>query len=80
MRRLWVSSLTLISGFPLGLTMCFVGPSLLHRVFPPDRTNAVELMGAVSPDGLFDAVLVRDEWGAGMGGFMWFVFILPKGE
>src|ERR1700722_10664027 len=80
MRRLWVSSLALVAGFLLGLTMCFVGPSLMRRLFPPDRRNAVELMRTVSPDGMFEGVLVRDEWGGGMGGFMWFVFILPKGE
>jgi hypothetical protein len=80
MRRLWVTALTLVVGFLVGLTMCFVGPSMMRRVFPPDRTNAIELTRAVSPDGLFEGVLVRDEWGGGMGGFMWFVFILPKGE
>jgi hypothetical protein len=75
-----MSSLTLVTGFLVGVSMCFVGPSLMRRVFPPDRTNAVELARAASPDGLFDVVLVRDEWGGGMGGCMWFVFILPKGE
>ena len=80
MRRFWLSALLIVVGLLLGLTICFVGPSTLRRVFPPDRTNAVELTRTVSPDGRFDAVLVRDEWGGGMGGFMWFVFIVPKGE
>jgi hypothetical protein len=60
--------------------MCFVGPSILRRLFPPDRTNAVELTRAVSPNGRFDAVLIQDEWGGGMGGFIWAMFIVPKGE
>jgi hypothetical protein len=80
MRKLWLSALGLAVGLLLGLTVCFVGPSMMSHVFPPDRANAVELMRVISPDGLFESVLVRDEWGGGMGGFMWFVFILPKGE
>jgi hypothetical protein len=80
MRKFWLSALLLIGGLFLGLTMCFLGPSTLRRVFPPDNTKAVELTRAVSPDGRFDAVLVRDEWGGAMGGFIWAVFIVPKGE
>jgi hypothetical protein len=46
----------------------------------PASHSAIEVMRATSPDGLFDGVLVRDEWGGAMGGFLWFVFVVPKGK
>ena len=33
-----------------------------------------------SPDGFFDGVMVEQEWGGAVGGYIWDVYIDPKGE
>jgi hypothetical protein len=55
------------------LSGCGVAPS-------SGRVSGDEQARVTSPDGLFDAVLLREDgWGAG-GGWEWYVYIAAKGK
>jgi hypothetical protein len=78
------SKLTILAiastAFVLGLVCCFLAPTVLNRLIPAGKSEVDEVMRVSSPDGLLDGVMIQQGWGGAMGGFMWDVYIVPKGE
>jgi hypothetical protein len=67
------------------LTVCFFGAcDDPNETAVPDRnvfSHSAEQVRVTSPNGLFDAVLVRDPYGAAAGGGVnWNVYIVTKGS
>src|SRR5712691_5626902 len=72
---------SVVIGVLLGLSFCFVGPWLLDKLLSPiTRGHLTENMRVTSPDGKLDVVLIEEEWGGAVGGFNWYVYVLPKGK
>lgn len=72
---------SVIVGLLLGLSLCFLGPRFLNWLFSPfTEGHLTETTRATSPDGKLDAVLIEEEWGGAVGGFNWYVYIVPKGK
>ena len=67
-------------GFLLGLSLCAVDSPRLRTVSHSDSRGDEEEMRVTSPDGLLDAVMVREMWGGAVGGIEWRVFIVRKGD
>jgi hypothetical protein len=63
--------------FCAGVGLCFFGPTTWRRLVAEDQA---EEMRATSPNGNLDAVMTRQPWGGGAGGFEWRVFIVLKGK
>ena len=63
--------------FCMGVGTCFLVPRLLRKMVDQGGTEEARV---TSPGGRFDAVMVREAYGGGAGGFLWYVFIVPKGK
>ena len=66
--------------FLLGLSLCILHSPLLRPVSHSDASGGEEEMRVTSPDGLLDAVMVREMRGGAVGGIDWRVFIVRKGN
>ena len=66
--------------FVLGVVCCFFVPTTLDHLIPAGKSEVSEVMRVGSPDRLFDGVMIQEEWGGAVGGFMWDVYIVPRGE
>jgi hypothetical protein len=71
---------TSIAAFVLGVVCCLFASPVLDRLIPAGKSQINEVMRVSSPDGLLDGVMIQEDWGGAMGGFMWDVYIVPKGE
>jgi hypothetical protein len=69
-----------IAAFVLGVVCCLFASPVLDRLIPAGKSQIDEVMRVSSPDGLLDGVMTQEGWGGAMGGFMWDVYIVPKGE
>jgi hypothetical protein len=56
------------------------GCSESDRVHKSELPSGSEQARVTSPNGQFDAVLVRDDGGGAAGGWEWYVYIVPKGN
>ena len=67
--------------FTLGLSLGAASPSMLREVIPPYYSRDwVETDRVTSPDGRFDAVMVRQSVGDPKLGFEWTLQIVSKGQ
>jgi hypothetical protein len=69
-----------IAAFVLGILCCLFTSSIVDHLFPGGKPQLTEVMRVGSPDGFFDGVMVEQEWGGAVGGYIWDVYIVPKGE
>ena len=67
------STIALLTLLFLALSGCGVTPS-------SGKLSGDEQARVTSPDGLFDAVLLREDGGGAGGGWEWYVYVAPKGK
>ena len=69
-----------IAAFALGVVCCLFASPITDHLFPGGKSEVDEVMRVGSPDGLFDGVMIQQDWGGAMGGSMWDVYIVPRAE
>jgi len=66
-----------VISFCLGVGLTALGPGVWRTLVTQRQTEETRV---TSPSGNLDAVMIRQPWGGGAGGFEWRVFIVPKGK
>lgn len=71
----WITVWLIILGFFCGVAACLFGPRMFDALLGHDR---VEEARVTSPDGQFDAVILREAYGGAAGGLDWYVCVVAK--
>lgn len=69
-----------VIGFCVGIGVAYLGPHAFSKLLGAGSSDRSEEMRVTSPNGKFDAVMIREGYGGGAGGFDWCVFIVPTGK